>query len=996
MNPRRGAARRANRAALAALLIAGQLAMADPAPKGVRPRLAAALAATVRVDATAIRRRLDPRLVGSNLQYTGGGDGVLDPATLALRPALLAKLATLGLGSIRFPGGAHADLYHWRDGVGPQSERRIGEGYFGSGPQTNEYGTDEHLALCAAVGAEATITLNFGTGTPREAANWVEYLNGRIPAAGTEGWTVTSWDGGEEAPAGYFAWLRGQFGHPEPYGVRRFEVGNEVYNDWSSRTDAAGYARRFLEYVAAVKAVDPTVQVAAVGYDRAEAPWNGEREAWNRVVARIAGHAMDAIHVHTYFPLDDGHSVLLASPDPVHWRVELPVTGTWEVRVVAQGRGGFGPYPPADGELAQLAVAVDNHTLGVFPLASPVLARYAVSRRLAAGRHTVSVWAPNAGLDPVTTAGRAVLLDSTIVLKEAETELRLPCTDPSALHPATMAGPVQIGRELATLAEILREETGRDDIEVWVTEANAWFGIFGVRPDVHFQLRAGVAAADLALRAVDAGVSLFQQWSLVDDWTFGLVADPVTEGERPAFHTFRLLTRGLLPLLLPVEVTAPSFDLAAPFGVVEARRGVPYLDALATRDDTTVALLLVNRHPDRPVRADVTLSGWTVGHAKAETVVSAAPDTEDVNPPDAAYRFVPGRVHGAVYLDASRPVLHSTVDRLDAARGTVELWLQPGWDGESAEERAVLSAGWLLHLVKTASGHLSAAVLSEQLDGVSVVFGDIASWRAGDWHHVAVSWEEGGDLVLYLDGEPVATTPLAARWTTVDHAVGLCLGASSVIQGDGLAGAMDEVRVSRRARQPQEIRAAWEAGRAGTPLAADADTTTLLRFDGTIGDAVRDERTHTLRRALRYRADGTVVDLPPTSLTLVTLQGEPLVPRAAGTVVPADSPGVAIAGGALAAPGHTSSAPRSTRLPHSRGSPSTSPSPSPGTKAGSPASTAGEPSPRCGSGRAGSASCGSANRECASCPDAARNASKEPYSSSCQTNVAADGPPAEK
>lgn len=853
-------------------VLAAHVAAQGTAP--VRPRVAGALATTVRVDATAARRVLPPTLLGSNLQYVNYGDGVLDPTTLTLRAPLVAKIRELGPRTIRFPGGGHADTYHWRDGVGPQSARRIGEGYFNSGPQTNEYGTDEHLALCRAVGAEATMTLNFGTGTPQEAANWVEYLNGPVPARGTEGWTVTSWDGGDKAPQGYFAWLRSQFGHPEPYGVKYVEVGNEIYNDWSARTGAAAYARRFLEYVAAVKAVDPTVRVAAVGYDRADEPWNGESEAWNRVVARIAGHAMDALHVHTYTPLADGHSLVLASPQTVTKHVELPVTDTWEVRVQAVGRGGFGPYPPTDGVPAILEVAVDGMTVGTFPLTAPLLGTVRASRHLAAGVHTVSVRATNAYLDPLTGVGRFALLDGTVLLRTRDAEVRAAFTDPTFLHAATMAGPVQVGRHLQRIGEILREETGRRDIELWVTEANSWFGLHSVRLDLSNQLRAGIALADLAMRAVDAGVTLFQQWSLVDDWVFGMIADSRALGERASAHTFALLRRGLLPLLLPATVEGPTFDLPVQFGAVAPEPGVPVLDALATRDEDTVAVLLLNRHPDRTVRADVVVGDWPVGSAEAETVLSAAPDTEDVNPDDAAFEFVPGRVGQGVRLHASQPLRHPTVGRLHAAEGTIEMWVRPDWNGEDMRWHTLGSLGLLAHLVTTGTGWLAAWVISEDLDSGNVVASPITRWRAGDWHHVAMTWQEGGDLALYVDGVLAIRTVLAARWTAVAHEIGLVLGASSLEQfrHAGFDGAFDEVRVSRRVRSAEEIRASFQAGAAGVPLAADDATTTLLRFDGHIGDVVRDERTHTLWRRLPCRPDGTVLDLPPTSLTLLRLR----------------------------------------------------------------------------------------------------------------------------
>ena len=108
----------------------------------------------------------------------------------------------------------------------------------------NDVGTGEFVDLCRLVGAEPFLCVNVMTGTPREAAEWVEYCNG-----------------GPGRPLGE---LRRKYGWREPFAVRYWELDNETYRKY----DALSYARRCVEYAKAMKAVDPGIKLVMVGYWR--------------------------------------------------------------------------------------------------------------------------------------------------------------------------------------------------------------------------------------------------------------------------------------------------------------------------------------------------------------------------------------------------------------------------------------------------------------------------------------------------------------------------------------------------------------------------------------------------------------------------------------------------------------------------------------------------------------------------------------------------------
>src|SRR5262249_26766091 len=136
-------------------------------------------------------------------------------------------------------------------------------------PEPNLVGTDEFLQLCALLDAEPSITVNSRTGTPDEAAAWVEYCNG---GAETEG-----------------GQLRAANGHPEPYAVRLWAVGSQ---SWALGPE--DLARRQAAFAAAMRAVDPTIQLVAVGGNAA----NGA--SWDRAMLAEAADHLDILGSWAY------------------------------------------------------------------------------------------------------------------------------------------------------------------------------------------------------------------------------------------------------------------------------------------------------------------------------------------------------------------------------------------------------------------------------------------------------------------------------------------------------------------------------------------------------------------------------------------------------------------------------------------------------------------------------------------------------------------------
>lgn len=861
-------------AVAAVVLLAASVGVAGrrPAGRGGRGNPGApVLPASVTVLPDRVLRGLPATTLGSNIQFINGGDGILEPATGELREAAVAELAELNLGTLRFPGGSLSPGYHWRDGVGPRGSRPPGTSYFDGSPVANDYGTDEHMELCRRLGAEAAITVNFESGTPQEAANWVEYLNGEVPGEVPPEWTVGSWGGGDQAPPGYFAWLRSVFGHPEPYGVTRWEVGNEVYDRWSRSLTAAQYAARFLDFLHAMKAVDPAIRVAAVGYERADEPWREGDGPWNRTVAEIAGREMDALHVHTYTPGADGRTVVLLSGGPLTFPVAVEHGGVHRLSFLARGVNALGPYPLPDGTVAVLRVSVDGEAAADVPLDRFFAGVYTVPLALEAGAHTLGLEFANDLYDPDGGIDLNVALDSTVTLEGPGGSRTIPVADPGDAARSAMAGSVVLGGEARRIRGILQEAAGREDIEVWVTEANTLYGLlgFGLHRAERFESAAALAA--LAVEEIQAGAAVVQQWSTLENWFFGFLTDARSLGQRATFHVWRLLGGLGAGDLVRTEVQGPAWDLDRPVTGMERVEGIPALRAMAVRGEDRVSLLLVNTELDTALEVRVAMDGLPDEAAAAVTTAWAAvPGDRDLNPDAAAVTFVPGVVREGAAVGRDRPIWIPTEGRLSPAGGTVELWVRPGFAPGDGADHPLLSAGYSLQLGVTPEGLLAALIPGEDGADLDAAAGDVRGWAPGTWHHVALTWD-GDAVVLFADGAELARAPRRALWTWLDPVPGLRVGSSVFQPGSGWEGAVDEFRLLGEPRSPAGIAADAALGAAGSPLPPVPGVTALLHLDGGLADGVRDERTRISTGEVPILFGGLSVTLPPAGVSLVVL-----------------------------------------------------------------------------------------------------------------------------
>jgi alpha-N-arabinofuranosidase len=99
------------------------------------------------------------------------------PNTRGIRNDVVAALKRIAVPNIRWPGGCYAETYHWRDGIGPRTQRPVTYNCWSCGvSENNHFGTHEFMDLCEQVGAEPYICGNLGGGTVQEMAEWLAYI----------------------------------------------------------------------------------------------------------------------------------------------------------------------------------------------------------------------------------------------------------------------------------------------------------------------------------------------------------------------------------------------------------------------------------------------------------------------------------------------------------------------------------------------------------------------------------------------------------------------------------------------------------------------------------------------------------------------------------------------------------------------------------------------------------------------------------------------------
>jgi alpha-N-arabinofuranosidase len=204
---------------------------------------AAAETVAVSIDVSKPGAKIDRNLFGQFAEHLGTGiyegvwvgPGSAIPNTRGIRNDVVAALRALKVPNVRWPGGCFADEYHWRKGIGPQRPATLNPNW-GGVIEPNSFGTHEFLDFVEQIGSEAFLSVNLGSGSPQEAAEWLEYLTTDQPTA--------------------LATERARNGHPAPYKIAYLGLGNESWDCGGNMTPEY-YVRQMTIYSRFVRNFNP-------------------------------------------------------------------------------------------------------------------------------------------------------------------------------------------------------------------------------------------------------------------------------------------------------------------------------------------------------------------------------------------------------------------------------------------------------------------------------------------------------------------------------------------------------------------------------------------------------------------------------------------------------------------------------------------------------------------------------------------------------------------
>ena len=249
---------------------------------------------TVTVDAAKTGPKIDRNLFGQFAEHLGKGiyEGVWVgpdspiPNTRGIRNDVVAALKAIRVPNVRWPGGCFADDYHWRKGIGRDRQAQMNPDW-GGVIEPNTFGTHEFMDFIDQIGSRAYLSVNVGSGSPQEAAEWLEYLTAAQPTALQK--------------------ERAANGHPEPYFIPYLGIGNENWDCGGNMTpeyylqQLKTFARYSRNFNPAQREGDKRMLKIAVGPGGASPRWT----EWTEVImkgwkARQWSWDMDGLSLHNY------------------------------------------------------------------------------------------------------------------------------------------------------------------------------------------------------------------------------------------------------------------------------------------------------------------------------------------------------------------------------------------------------------------------------------------------------------------------------------------------------------------------------------------------------------------------------------------------------------------------------------------------------------------------------------------------------------------------
>ena len=276
------------RSTRAGMLVAALSLVAQPLPA-----LAQAQAPVkVEIQANAPGAKINRDIFGQFAEHLGTGiyEGVWVgpdspiPNVRGIRTDVVQALRAIKVPNVRWPGGCFADEYHWREGIGPASRRpaRVNASW-GGVIEPNSFGTHEFMDFADLLGAEVFLSVNVGSGTVQEGADWLEYLTADKPT------TLQK--------------ERAANGHAAPYKIKYLGLGNENWGCGGAMSTEhyVEEMKRFSHYLRNLNPAqtgDQAMKRVAVGWDSGNSDYTEEvMKAWK---AKVWSWDIEGVSLHGY------------------------------------------------------------------------------------------------------------------------------------------------------------------------------------------------------------------------------------------------------------------------------------------------------------------------------------------------------------------------------------------------------------------------------------------------------------------------------------------------------------------------------------------------------------------------------------------------------------------------------------------------------------------------------------------------------------------------
>ncbi|MFC3653386.1 alpha-N-arabinofuranosidase [Dyella humi] len=201
------------------------------------------------------------------------GEHSATPNIRGYRKDVVEALKAIKVPVVRWPGGCFADQYDWRDGIGPRDKRPVRMNASWGGEDDNRFGTHEFMDFAELIGAKTYLSINVGTGTPREMSQWIEYITADVHSS--------------------LAQERRANGRDKPWKLDYVGIGNEMWGCGGSMRPQF-YADVYRQYATFVHAPEhaPIVRIASGA--------NADDLGWTDTAMSMAGSQIDAISLHNY------------------------------------------------------------------------------------------------------------------------------------------------------------------------------------------------------------------------------------------------------------------------------------------------------------------------------------------------------------------------------------------------------------------------------------------------------------------------------------------------------------------------------------------------------------------------------------------------------------------------------------------------------------------------------------------------------------------------